>query len=575
MVMSDHGRDEPGNDLKKDGGTTIEGEDTIPTATLDNFIEARRNGAYLVDKTGLIADVLSDTGSKVFLFCRPRRFGKSINLTMLDAYLNLEYAGNDWFEGMEISRTDRFDGLRNRFPVVYMNLKTLEAEDESRLARRFGTAIREAYRGHRYLLKSDALAEDERRAFEFILTRDVGIYDPEDLRFLTELLHRHHGVGAVVLIDEYDAPVHSALGKDHYRVAVDSLRRILSPLLKDNPHVFKAVLVGILQIARESLFSGLNNLKVSTVIDDKGFADCFGLTETEVEGICAEAGHPEVMEVLKANYDGYTIGGLHIYNPYSVMNYFDNRMKPMRYWVSTSSEDLFRVILASGNPDISDSIGVLLAGDSIEEHLDQSLHFPPSGRAEDMNPKEVFTLMLQSGYLTATTSEDGGLKLRVPNGEIMGLLRDRVRDWMGSGLSCISGLPRYLLSGDVEGVTACLRKVVGMKVNDRMMSGVKNTHTMHQLVMWGMLLLADGYTSDSEFHSGDGVSDTVLIPDDGDMLGALLEIKEARDGSLEKAAIEAENQIREKRYRSGIRGSTVHAYAVALGPDDVMVRRVP
>lgn len=573
MTSEDHGSNKI--DIISDSVPTDGGDDTIPTATLSNFMKVREFGSYLADKTMLIGRILDDRAADAFLFCRPRRFGKSINLTMLDAYLNVEYRGNSWFEGTEISNTGEYEGFMNRFPVVYMNLKTLEDEDESKLARRFGTVILEAYRDHRYLKESDALAEDERRTFESVLTRDVGTYDPEDLRFLTELLHKHHGVGAVVLIDEYDAPVHSALGKDHYRVAVDSLRRILSPLLKDNPHVFKAVLVGILQIAKESLFSGLNNLKVSTVIDDKGFADCFGLTEEEVEEICAEAGHPEVMEVLKANYDGYTIGDLHIYNPYSVMNYFDNRMKPMRYWVSTSSEDLFRVILASGNPDISDTIGVLMAGDSIEEHLDQSLHFPPSGKVEDMNPKEVFTLMLQSGYLTATTSEDGGLKLRVPNGEIMGLLRDRVRDWMGSGLSCISGLPRYLLSGDAEGVTACLRKVVEMKVNDRMMSGVKNTHTMHQLVIWGMLLLADGYTSDSEFHSGDGVSDTVLIPDDGDMPGALLEIKEARDGNLEKAVLEAENQIQEKRYRSGIRGSTVHAYAVALGPDDVMVRRVP
>lgn len=567
-------RDDWTNSKRNDSVSTINGgEDTKPTGSLDNFIEIRETGGYLADKTMLIDHIMSDRHNKVFLFCRPRRFGKSINLTMLDAFLNVKYKGNTWFDGMLISECGSHDDIKNTFPVIYLNMKTVSGKDPESVARRFGHIIRSAYRTHYYLETSERLPGFMRKDVSKRLDYDLSEFEPDDLASLSEMLHLHHGVPAVVLIDEYDAPVHMALGMEHYTDVIRTVRNTLTPLLKDNPHVYKAVLVGVLRVARESLFSGLNNLVVSGPLEGSRFADCFGMTEDDVISACDEAGHPEKLEEIREYYDGYHIAGTDIYNPYSVMNYFGNAMKAEGYWVGTSSERDFEILLSAGNPDVNDAMISLLSGKSVRMELDRSLAFPTSGMLDDMDPKGMFTLMVQSGYLTADSEEGGFYDVRVPNKEIMTHLKSRVRNWFGPGWARIDGLLGSLLSGDESKAEANLMTLIENPPNDRAKSHADSVHAFHQMLITGMLSVHSGYYAVPEYHSGDGVSDIAVFSKSGSGPSVIIELKEvpARE-DIEEVVMSALRQIESKRYTLGVKGEPVRACGIAIGKDRAAVR---
>ena len=562
------------NDILDDDVSTIKGgEETHPTGSLDNFMEVRKAGGYLADKSMLIDRILSDRNNKVFLFCRPRRFGKSINLTMLDAYLNVKYQGNKWFDGMFISECGRHDDIRNSFPVIYLNMKTVSDKDSESVARRFGHIVHSAYRAHHYLETSEKLPEFMRRYVSKRLDYDLSEFEPEDLATLSEMLHLHHGVPVVVLIDEYDAPVHSALGMEHYADVIRFMRGMLTPLLKDNPHVYKAVLVGVLRVAKESLFSGLNNLVVSGPLEGPRFADCFGMTEDDVIAACEEAGHPEKLEEIREHYDGYRIAGTDIYNPYSVMNYFGNSMKADGYWVGTSHERDFEILLSAGNPDVNDAMIALVSGKSVRVELDRSMAFPNSGRLDDMDTKGMFTLMVQSGYLTADSVEDGRYDIRVPNKEVMDHLRGRVRNWFGDEWARVTGLLGHLLSGDGSKAESNLMMLVENPPNGRAISHTDSVHSLHQLLITGMLSVHNNYIAVAEYHSGDWVSDIAVLPRNGSGPSVVIELKEVpAGGDLEETVMYAMRQIESKRYTLGVKGDPVRACGIAIGSDGVAVR---
>ena len=560
--------------ISNDDVSTINGgDDTYPPGSLDNFIEIRETEGYLADKSMLIDHILSDRHNKVFLFCRPRRFGKSVNLTMLDAFLNVKYKGNTWFDGMKISQCREYDGIRNTFPVIYLDMRVGTGIDANRLTRNFGSIINATYEAHDYLETSERIPEYRREKVSRILRRDNSDFDADDLRYLSELLHLHHGVPAVVLIDEYDAPVHMSLGKGHYSEAVGYMRDVLAPLLKGNPHIYKAVLVGVLRVAREFLFSGLNNLVVSGPLEGSRFADCFGMTEDDVKAVCEEAGHPEKLEEIREYYDGYRIAGTEIYNPYSVMNYFDNGMRADGYWVRTSHEKDFEILLSQGDSDVNDAMISLVSRQSVETDLDRSMAFPLSGKPEDMDPRGLFTLMVQSGYLTAEIRDDGRYDIRVPNMEIMNHLKDRVRDWFGQGWNRMHGLLGSLLSGDAGKAEENLITLIRNPPNDRIRSHVDTTHALHQLIITGMLSVYKDYDAVAEYHSGDGVSDIAVLPRNGSGPSVVIELKEVpAGGDAEEAVMSAVRQIGSKRYTLGVKGDPVRACGIAIGSGGVAVR---
>ena len=563
-MPDEHAKHENGN-IADDRFTINGGDDTIPTSTLDSFREVRNNGTFFADKSELIERILSDKDAKVFLFCRPRRFGKSINLTMLDSFLNISYNGNTWFDGLYISKIDTAQQFRNRFPVIYLNMIGKVYYDAERLKRGFDDLIIDTFDRFNYLQDSERLTDRQKRKFSRVLNDEI--VNPEDLAFLAECLHAHHGVPAIVLIDEYDAPVISTLGRNTFRDTVDVLKGILTPLFKGNEHVHKAVLVGVLQVAKESLFSGLNNVKVSSVFDDRGYGDLFGLTEEDVMIACAEAGHPEKIDEIRRFYDGYRIGDHHVYNPYSVMNYFENGMKLSEYWVGTSTEDHMRDLLSKKDEKTREILLRLSGGESASVTMSSRLAFPVSGRIEDMEPEDVLSLLAQAGYLTVERIGYDEYNVRIPNQEIRNLFNSRLRNWLGNGWYSMNTVLDSLLDGKPEDAIAPI-----MNLFQEMMN--KNNETLwssYQLILSGFLAHQNTHIVLPEHFSGDGVTDISVIPrEDGP--AAIIEFKKTSAAEdVQKAAAKALKQIRERRYALGMKGDPIHTYGFAVGPSTIVI----
>lgn len=555
---------EKGN-IPGDGSTIIGGDSTIPTGGLDNFIDIREKGTYLADKSMLIDRIMSDSSFITYLFCRPRRFGKSINLTMLDAFLNIRYRNNTWFDGMMISEIEGMERFRNSFPVILLDFKDLGTGDRDLLQRNFNDMIIDTFDRFNYLASSEALTDRQKRRFGRVL--DDEMVGTGDLRFLTECLHTHHGVPAVVLVDEYDAPIVNTLDTDAFGLSMDLMRKTLPPLLKGNPHIEKAVLVGILQVAKESLFSGVNNLLVSTVFDDKGFGDLFGMTSEEVRAACEEAGHPERFDEIREFYDGYRIGGHEIFNPYSVMNYFYNRMTLDRYWVRTGSERVFGDLISMRDEDVRSKLTTISAGDPVTVKMDARLAFPHSGEVGDMDPEAVFSLLTQAGYFTSERIDIDTYRVWIPNKEIRTLFESNIMDWMGIKDGPFNKILDALLEGKPETVVEPIMNLFHEMLN-------RNGETLwssYQLVLAGFLAHQDTHMVLPEHFSGDGVTDISIVPRRNG-LSAILEFKKTSGGGdPETDAARALGQIRRRRYSLGMKGDSIRVYGIAVGESAVVI----
>lgn len=316
-----------------------------------SFQEIREDGKYYVDKSLLIKDLLETNDRGVYLYTRPRRFGKTTNITMLDAFFNLEYKGNTWFDGLAISDCQQCEQFRNRFPVVLFDLKELTSGSDTDFGY-FMTRIRKVlsdlYCNHDYLLESPTIKERDEKIFNSIvdMNADDGIL-VDAVKDLSGMLHRHFGSRAVVLIDEYDQAITRTFGSDVQKRILGFLRGLLSNALKSNEHLQMAYITGVMQVAKADIFSGLNNLTVNNVFSIRS-DERFGFTEDEVEMILEYYGHSERIDEVRSWYDGYRFGNAEVYNPFSVMMYVQNGFIPKGYWIGTSSDNPVRWLLRRG-----------------------------------------------------------------------------------------------------------------------------------------------------------------------------------------------------------------------------------
>lgn len=388
------------------------------------FAQLREMDRYYVDKTMLIADILRTGDSNVYLFTRPPGFGKSTNLTMLDAFFNMEYTGNTWFEGLRILDHPEFDGYRNAYPVIDLNLKDVQAEPYDGFLDGIRSAVLRCYRNHDYLFEQKDVAEELSYISDTLTTRTTPETPLiESIRLLISALARYHGRRVVVLVNEYDNAVASTSDRDSRGRMLAFLRDFLGSALKDTGDVQMACITGMTQIAEESVFSGFNNVCVYDVFSEE-FSDRFGFTETEVKEILNHFCHPEKMAEAKEWYGGYRFGNADVYNPFSIMMYVLNDFETDRYWTVAGPEMAIEQLLDTGDDRNLEQILPLMNGGEVSSKLKATSSFSDIGR--DRNT--LYSIMTASGYLRAVPCDDDTFCISIPNKEIEELLDELLEE---------------------------------------------------------------------------------------------------------------------------------------------------
>ncbi len=395
---------------------------------ISDFRNVREGGFYYVDKSGLIDDVLTES-AQVLLAPRPRRFGKTLNLSMLRYFF--EKSAEDrrpLFAGLTVASSESAWGHFQRYPVIFMTFKDVKPTSWEDCLAGMANVLAEAYEMHGYLLTEGNLDAENARLFTAVLDRRAAKSELViALKLLSRLLAKHHGEKVVILIDEYDTPIHAGYTNKYYDDVVAFFRDFLSGGLKDNEHLFKGVLTGILYIATESYFSGLN-LGVFSLLRTQ-LATAFGFTETEVRGLVEAAGQTESLDGIRAYYNGYLFGGQAIYNPWSVLSFLDRGDNVFRpYWAATSSNDLVRELLLTGSRGVEADLEALLAGGTLDKPIDESIVLRDLTSPSDV----LWSSLLFTGYLKAVkvypVEGQRWASLAVPNAEVARALADMAQE---------------------------------------------------------------------------------------------------------------------------------------------------
>lgn len=531
---------------------------------ISDFRRVREEGYVYVDKTGLIQDIL-EAGAAVMLVPRPRRFGKTINLSMLRCFF--EKSPEDLgrlFAGLGVAGSEVARPHFQRYPVVFLTLKDVKETSWERCLAEIARQMAKLFGEHREVLESGGLLPEEVQSFSAVLD---GTATSTQLRSaladLSGYLAKHRGEQVVVLLDEYDTPIHAAFNHGYDDEAVAFFRGLLSGAFKDNRHLFKGVITGILRVAKESIFSGLNNLAVYSFLRPE-LSRCFGFTEHEVAKLCVDVGQPELLEGLRGWYNGYLFAGQVIYNPWSVLNVLDSEDKALRpYWVATSSDDLIRDLLLARGADVHDGMEALLRGEEVEQPIEETLVL----RDLDRSPEAVWSLLLFSGYLKVTaqrwTDRRLWCRLAIPNEEVLSLYETVFRRWLEHGLGSAGkaqALARALLAGDGETFEELLEELMLRALSFHDTAGGtagQATERVYQAFILGLLVHLEGeYLVRSNRESGLGRYDVLIAPRAPGRPGAVLELKvpRARRGETAEQALEAAlRQIRKQRYSEELR----------------------
>ena len=518
----------------------------------DDFKSVRDNHGYFVDKSRLISEILRYKGTGSFLITRPRRFGKSLNLSMVDAFFNIEYRGNPWFDGLAIAEDSECIAEMSRYPVVRLNFKDLDVEDYGSFIRSVMEELSFACRKHRYLLDSyiDDVLKDR---YSRLLKTEAD--EPElvtSLRTLCEILREHHGVKTIVLIDEYDAPINRSYRKPAQERIASFIKRFLSSALKSNESLRFGIITGVMRIAKESLFSGLNNLRTDDVFGGP-FEECFGFTEDEVKSMLKFYGHPEKFDECKEWYDGYRFGDSEMYNPWSVLCYVDRGFVPRPYWAGTGGDSVMKTMVENADESTMDGLMALGSGKEVQASMNDRIVYAEIEKGGDA----AYSVLAMAGYLTP--SRDGDL-VRVPNKEVYGVYLDLIAG--DTAAKSIRDMFSALRNGDSNTVADCLSGLMRSSLSARIL----DSEHAYQTFLTGLLM---GFCGDYEIYadrleSGEGYADIALRRKRGPGPNVVMELKKSTtEKSLEKDSLKALEQIRSRRYDEGMEGKTL-TYGISL-----------
>lgn len=534
---------------------------------LDSFEKIRTNDFYYVDKTLFIKELLENWG-EVNQFTRPRRFGKSLNMSMLQSFFEV---GSDpaLFDGLKISREKELcANYQGKFPVISISLKSVDGRSFFSASAALRTITgNEAMRFH-FLKESEKLSEEEKEAYKRLIqigSGEGGLYAMTEevaaasLKVLSQLLAKHCGQKAILLIDEYDVPLDKAFQAGYYEEMVDLIRNLLGNVLKTNDSLFFAVLTGCLRISKESIFTGLNNLKIHTISDVR-YDEFFGFTDEDVEGLLEYYGLSVYKEAVRSWYDGYRFGNTDVYCPWDVINYCDELLAdsstmPKNYWANTSGNDLIRRLLRQSNQSAKGEMEELLGGGQVTKRVKQELTY----REIDESDENLWSVLYATGYLTGTQvgQADADLfQLWIPNGEIRKLFADLVEEWFQETARADSArINRFCAAfpaADVAAIQEMLQDYLWDSISVRDTAVRKNQkENFYHGMLLGLLRSQGNWVVKSNAETGEGYSDiTVQTPD---RIGIVIELKYAEDGNLESSCKAALAQIEDRKYGEGLK----------------------
>ena len=521
---------------------------------IDNFEKIRSDDFYYIDKTGLIKELLEDWG-EVNLFTRPRRFGKSLNMSMLENFFSIDRR-KDIFDGLKISEEKELcEEYMGKYPVISISLKGIEARNYEMAFQMAVQLVKEAAAKFYFLLQSERLNEYEKTEYKKLLQDDMNEAQLSvSLRKLSGMLERHYNKKVILLIDEYDVPLSKAYENHYYESMISLLRSFLGEALKTNSSLKFAVLTGCLRISKESIFTGLNNLRILSVADAE-FDEYFGFTDQEVLELLKYYDCTEKYELVKRWYDGYQFGNLEVYCPWDVICYCaklrnDTNAQPQNYWINTSNNDAVKqFIRCSDNAVTKREIEQLIAGNPIEKEIFQELTYPEMYQSIE----NIWSLLFMTGYLTKTGKVNGKrMELEIPNLEIRDIFVRQIMDFFKESVKKDGETLQYfcdaLKHGEADRVEQILGDYLKKTISIRDTFVRKNIkENFYHGILLGILGVKASWGISSNRETGDGYADILVEPDDED-IGIIIEVKYAEDGNLDAACKEALEQIELTRY---------------------------
>lgn len=552
---------------------------------IQNFDKLREGDYFYIDKTDFIREWW-ENGDDVTLINRPRRFGKTLNMSMVEEFFSVDYAGRgNLFDDLSIWREEKYRNLQGTYPVIFLSFANIKESDFRTTSYRIRQLLMKLYEKNDFLLDGNTLSDGEKEYFRCMESEMSEVDAPMALYQLSDYLCRYYGKKVIIILDEYDTPMQEAYIKGYWEDLVDFTRSLFNSTFKTNPYLERGLMTGITRVSRESIFSDLNNLEVVTTTSEK-YATSFGFTEEEVFEALDEYGYSDRKADIKMWYDGFTFGShTDIYNPWSILNFLD-KGKIAAYWANTSSNSLVGKLIREGDEDIKGMFENLLKRESIRCPINEQIVY----NELDEEPDAIWSLLLASGYLKVIRYEEkiAGksqmYELELTNLEVLDMFYNMVRGWFKKTGRNYNRFVKALLEGDLKAMNVYMNDVA-LKTFSYFDTGTKPSESenpekfYHGFVLGLIVDLADEYTVVSNRESGFGRYDVMIEPKDTSKDAFILEFKvydRNYEKTLEDTVASALAQIEEKKYDTvltakGISAERIHKYGFAFEGKKVMI----
>ena len=552
-----------------------------------SFESIREKDNFYVDKTNFIREWW-DNDDTVTLITRPRRFGKTLNMSMLECFFSNKYKDRgDLFEGLEIWNDEKYRKLQGTYPVIFLSFAEIKQNNYNDAVEKIKRIICEVCQQFDFLKNWDGLTEIEKKNISNISYNMSDVMAQDLIKNMSNYLSRYYGKKVIILLDEYDTPMQEAYVNGYWEELVAFTRSLFNSTFKTNPYLERAIMTGITRVSKESIFSDLNNLKVITVTSDE-YSKCFGFTEDEVFAALDEQGLSSEKEKVKLWYDGFTFGDeKDVYNPWSIINFLDEK-KYKTYWADSSSNGLVNELIRTGSAEIKKTMETLIAGGTVEKNIDEQIVFEQLKTNKDV----VWSLLLASGYLRVETFRTEGrlnkkiYSLKLTNYEVEQMFGTMIERWFGGADVPYNEFINAMLNGDIESMNEYMNRVTRGVISyfdtGKTPSDEEPERFYHGLVLGLMVEQVDNYILNSNRESGYGRYDIMLEPIDKTnekYPGIVIEFKvinPRKENTLEETVAAALKQIEEKNYdaelvKRGVKEENIHHYGFAFRGKEVLI----